>query len=288
MIIWLASYPKSGNTWLRFFILSLLAGNKSKKMNLNHLKAIMPFPRKSQFENLINNFLDIEEVAEKWLISQNKINSDKQIRFVKTHNMLMRYKNSQFTDLKNTLATIYIVRDPRNVITSVKNHYSYDNYEDTKKFLFNKSQIITLSKIQKEKYLEKADYPLPQIIGSWQTHYNSWKNMKKNFLLVKYENLIQNPKDEFKKISNFIETILKIKFNDLLIENAINQSSFDKLKSMEETHGFTESTFNKKTSEKNKFFYLGPNNDWAKILDKKISDEINNKFEPEMKELGYL
>ena len=37
-----------------------------------------------------------------------------------------------------------------------------------------------------------------------------------------------------------------------------------------------------------KFFHLGPNNDWKKILNKEISDEISERFEPEMKELGYL
>ena len=39
MIIWLASYPKSGNTWLRFYIISLLMGKKTD-LNLNHLRAI--------------------------------------------------------------------------------------------------------------------------------------------------------------------------------------------------------------------------------------------------------
>jgi len=60
MIIWLTSYPKSGNTWVRFFILSLLFGNKTE-INLNHLKSIEQFPSKSQFAGLeldIKNFLE--------------------------------------------------------------------------------------------------------------------------------------------------------------------------------------------------------------------------------------
>jgi len=286
MIVWLASYPKSGNTWLRFFIVSLLLGNK-KDINLNHLKAIMPFPRKSQFEGLISDFLNIKEVAKNWQISQNKINLDRKIKFLKTHNMLNRYGNSYFTDEKNTLATIYVVRDPRNVITSVKNHYSQANYDESKTFLFNEKQMITLSEIQEKKFKEK-DFPLPQIIGSWQTHYKSWKNMKKNFLLIKYENLVLSPNEEFKKISNFLQKILNTNFTQEQIESAIVKSSFNKLQQMEETHGFTESTENKTTGKKNKFFYLGPNNDWRKILDKEIAEEISSRFENEMKELEYL
>ena len=57
---------------------------------------------------------------------------------------------------------------------------------------------------------------------------------------------------------------------------------------MEEKKGFIESVENAQTGEKNKFFYLGPKNDWTKILDKEIADEISSRFEPEMKELGYL
>ena len=64
MIIWLASYPKSGNTWLRFFIISLLMGDKTK-LNLNHLKAIIDFPNKTQFEGLISEFLNLSEKTRK-------------------------------------------------------------------------------------------------------------------------------------------------------------------------------------------------------------------------------
>ena len=87
MIVWIASYPKSGNTWIRFFIISLLMGDKTR-LNLNHLKAILAYPNVSQFENLISNFLDLNEVAKNWIPSQKKINSDNNLRFLKTHNML--------------------------------------------------------------------------------------------------------------------------------------------------------------------------------------------------------
>ena len=287
MIIWLASYPKSGNTWLRFFIVSLLTNNKSN-INLNHLKAIVPFPRKSQYESLIKDFSNIKEVAKNWENSQDKINSKKTIKFLKTHNMLCRFGDNYFTNTKNTLGTIYIVRDPRNVITSVQNHYGHSNYGKSKEFLFNEKQIIKLSKIQEQKFIGNTDFPLPQIIGSWQTHYKSWKNMKKNFLQIKYENMIINPYEEFKKVSDYLQKLLKIKFSKEQIKKAISLSSFDKMQKMEETHGFTEGIEDEKTGEKKKFFFLGPKNDWKKILDKEIANEISTKFKLEMKELGYL
>ena len=286
MIIWLASYPKSGNTWLRFFILSLLIGKKTQ-LNLNHLRAIANYPGKSHFNGLISDYLHLDEVAKNWISAQNKINTDKNLRFFKTHNMLGKFKNYPFTDKNNTIATIHIVRDPRNVITSLKNHYNLSSYNDAKKFLFFKDQILSLSNQEKEKYLNKEKYPLPQFIGSWQTHYLSWKNMKMNYLLIKYEDLLKQPIKEFTKLSNFIGRLLGNKFTDENVSNAVKLSSFDNLKEMENKHGFTESPVNS-DGKKNKFFFLGPKNNWKKILDKEIIGNINNEFMAEMKELGYL
>ena len=287
MIVWIASYPKSGNTWIRFFIISLLMGDKTR-LNLNHLKAILAYPNVSQFENLISNFLDLNEVAKNWIPSQKKINSDNNLRFLKTHNMLGKLNNYQFTDNSNTLGAIHIVRDPRNIITSLKNHWSLSTYEETKKFLFNDYQILTLSEQEKEKYEKyKTKYPLPQIIGSWKTHYLSWKKMSKNYLFVKYEDLIQNPKDEFSRIADFIGKLTKINFSKNQINTSIELSSFEKLENMEKEHGFIESSINKE-GKKNKFFYLGLKNDWQNFLNKELSSEIFLKFKNEMEELGYL
>ena len=260
MIIWLASYPKSGNTWLRFFIISLLMGSKSK-INLNHLRAILTFPHNYQFEGLVSNLLDLEEIAKNWISSQKIINQDNKIKFFKTHNALGKYKGYPFTNSENTLGTIHVIRDPRNIITSLKNHYSFSEYDEAKRFLFNDNQAITYSEKQINEYRKKnIKYSLPQFLGSWKTHYLSWKNMKKNYILVKYEDLKDNPSVEFNKIANFITNLTGIKFADEQIKLAINLSSFEKLEELEKKHGFVESTTNKE-GKKNKFFFLGPRND---------------------------
>ena len=286
MIIWLASYPKSGNTWLRFYIISLLMGKKTD-LNLNHLRAIMNYPHSTHFNGLVSNLFDLNEISKNWITSQKKLNSDNKLRFFKTHNMLGKYNGYPFTDAQNTLGTIYIVRDPRNVITSVKNHYSLSNYDEALKFVFKDDQILTLSDRQKALYLKSKIFPLTQFVGSWKTHYLSWKNMKKNYILIRYEDLYENSKNEFTKVADFIGGLLKVKFTQAQIENAINLSSFERLENMEKENGFTESTINH-DGNRNKFFFLGPKNDWRKILDKSISSEIEKKFEKEMKELKYI
>ena len=286
MIIWLASYPKSGNTWLRFYIISLLMG-KQTNLNLNHLRAIMNYPHSTQFEDLVSDLFDFDEIAKNWITSQNKINSNKNLRFFKTHNMLGKFRGNLFTNSENTLGSIYIVRDPRNVVTSVKNHYSLSNYEEATEFIFNENQVLSLSDRQKDLYLKSKKFPLTQFVGSWKTHYLSWKNMKKNYLLVRYEDLVESPKNEFTKIADFVGNLLKLKFTEDQIDNAISLSSFDKLEKMEKDNGFTESTIDK-DGKRNKFFFLGPKNDWKKILNNNTSSLIEKEFEGEMKELKYL
>lgn len=286
MIIWLASYPKSGNTWLRFYIISLLMG-KQTNLNLNHLRAIMNYPHSTQFEGLVSDLFDLDEIAKNWITSQNKINSNKNLRFFKTHNMLGKYKGFPFTNSENTLGTIHVVRDPRNVVTSVKNHYSLSNYEEATKFIFKENQVLALSDRQKDLYIKSKKFPLTQFVGSWKTHYLSWKNMKKNYLLIRYEDLVESPKNEFTKIAGFIEDLLKLKFTEDQIDTAISLSSFDKLEKMEKDNGFTESTIDK-DGKRNKFFFLGPKNNWKKILNNNTSNLIEKEFEKEMRELRYL
>jgi len=283
MIIWLASYPKSGNTWVRSFISSLLYSNDGTN-DFSKLENIKQFPVRSQFQNFIDDLQDIKQVYQNWYIVQNYLNLDNKIKFIKTHHVNCKIDNFKFTDDTNSIGVIYIVRDPRNVACSVKNHFSLENFEEVKEFIFREHNwlgIIT------NKKLKPLDNKIPTLISSWKTNYLSWKNKTKNYLLIKYEDLIKDPHTEFSKISKYLENHLNTKFDQKKIERAIETCSFKNLQNLEMEGKFEESTIDK-NNKSVRFFHLGPDNDWKKILDKKIADEITAKFEPEMKELGYL
>ena len=286
MIIWLASYPKSGNTWLRFFIISLLLKDNNE-VGLKHLEGIKQFPTNYHYKNFNiskSNLGNLNEISKHWINAQKVINSDNKIRFFKTHNALLKIDNNIFTNEENTLGTIHIVRDPRNVLTSVNNHFHHNSLEESKEFIFDERKGI----FNKSKIEQNNIFTLPQVIGSWGTHYNSWKLIKKNYLLVKYEDLIEKPQLEFKRIASYLEPLVKLKFTDEDVSRAVKLSSFDRLKKIEENEGFVESVKNIETGKKETFFNLGPNNDWKKNLDKNVTNEINEKFAIEMGELGYL
>ena len=79
----------------------------------------------------------------------------------------------------------------------------------------------------------------------------------------------------------------KINANEDDINSIITNTSFENLSKLEKKGKFKENSFDK-SGEQNKFFYLGPKNNWKNILNEKDAHLLNSYFEKEMKELGYL
>tara|TARA_B110000003_G_scaffold45394_1_gene43213 strand:- start:1168 stop:2025 length:858 start_codon:yes stop_codon:yes gene_type:complete len=284
MIIWLASYPKSGNTWVRAFVTSLLYQSTGNNV-LENMDNIHAYPITENFYNLLNNFNDFKTIAKNWEISQDILNLDKKVRILKTHHSLCKINNYSFTNYKNSLGVINIVRDPRNVITSLMHHYSLKNYNNALKFILDENRFS--GRLGKKEDFERST-EFPTYISDWKNHYNSWKSFKKKKLLIKYEDLINSPEKTFKKVASFLSELLNIKISDKKIEEAILKSSFDNLQKSEKKFGFREAPPEENTKKKIKFFNLGPQNKWEKFLPNEIRNKIEKKFHKEMKELGYL
>tara|TARA_A100000164_G_C21764897_1_gene703443 strand:- start:63 stop:899 length:837 start_codon:yes stop_codon:yes gene_type:complete len=278
MIIWLASYPKSGNTWVRAFLSSILYSEKGIN-DFSTLHKIEQFPKKEHFEDLIEDLQNPKKIFENWKNAQNKINLNKNIKLLKTHHVLCKIDNFEFTDNSNSLGVIYVVRDPRTVLLSIKHHFGMKSLDEARDFITNENIWLGINK--SEKYKNKSN-KVPTLIGSWRVNYLSWKNKIQNYLIVKYEDLLENPQREFFKISKFIEKLMNCKFDEEKIKNAIETTSFQTLQKLEEKGLFTEQ------GQGAKFFNSGPNTDWKTQLDKNIIDEINLKFKNEMVELGYI
>ena len=290
MIIWLASYPKSGNTWLRT-ILNQLLFSKDRKENkvFENLDVITSYPQKKHFKNIsekltLSEFKDQEEVIKNWITSQDIINLDNKIKFFKTHNFACkRYneddkKSYSFTDLNNTLGVMYIVRDPRNIITSLKYHFSLKDYDAAFKMMDSTHTWLG----------DDDEDAVPQALASWDKHFDSWNRFPKNFLLIRYEDLLNNTKNEIKKITKYLNKFFDIKENDEIINTIIKNTSFSNLKKQENDQGFVESILDENTNERKKFFHLGPENKWENLLEERIINKIEKRFGSTMKKLGYL
>lgn len=276
MIIWIASYPKSGNTWVRLFLDYLFSPTNKFNVNKNY---IGQFPLREHFVGLTKNVDNQNEYARNCKKAQLKLNSDSKIKIFKTHNALWNWNNGQysFTDEKSSLGVIHIVRDPRNIVTSILNYFHKDNYDQALEFM-KENKVLGGG---------KDESGLPTIIGSWSNHYKSWKKFKKNNLLIRYEDLLEKPENEFFKITNFLKLVGKFQFKDDKIFEAIQNCKFNNLSKQEDLYGFDGNSYtNKKLNHK--FFNLGPKNKWENLLNPKIKNEIELLFKEEMKELNYL
>ena len=281
MIIWIASYPKSGNTWVRSFLGTYLYSSDGK-FNHNLMHEIHEFPDSEILKKYmdIKNFHNLNEISKHWIKVQSFINkfnlynnSKDDHVFLKTHSSMCNINGNNFTNKENTIAAIYIVRDPRNVVISLSNHFS-TSHEENSKTLTNEKYIA---------YSRTNNQIIPAVfMGSWSFHYLSWKNFNLiNKIFIRYQDLINNTEDTFKKLINFLSSFTTIKYNEKKFINSINSTQFKKLQKYEKEYGF-------EMGQKNKFFNLGKENNWKNLLNNTLEKNIREKCKKEMKDLGYI
>ena len=282
MIIWLASYPKSGNTLIRS-MLSAYFFSKDGTFNFKLLNNIKQFPDNSILRNLGIDTSDENEVVKNYIRAQEEINNrdGKSIRFLKTHSALNNINGNPFTNLKNSLGVIYIVRDPRKIINSYANH-SEISLEEAQ------SRILDITVLGGKN--EPANNTIIHA-GSWSSNYESWKEFKKidRYFLIKYEDLVSNPEKTFTNVLNFIYKLNKSKekIDQVKLTKTLNSTTFEYLQNLEKKESFKEATFSS-TNKKNKFFKYGIKNDGIKNIPEGLREDLEKVLYQEMKELGYL
>jgi len=278
MIIWIASYPKSGNTWVRFFLKSYFNNyysNITLAPKIYDNFKIQNFPNIFFMKERNVNYLNFQEIVKNWKNMQDYINLNNKTNFLKTHNALCTIKNYPFTTSENTSGGIYVVRDPRDVVISYADHFGTSLEEAVDRILSSEHNENPIDENGKSFILS--------LMGSWADHYNSWKSYKKRkILIIKYEDLIDNTFKTFLKIIEYLNKIQKTPVDIDKIKYSIEEVKFENLKKMESKEGFVE------RGKGRAFFRIGKAGNWRKELETRLVKKIEEKFSKEMKDLGYL
>jgi hypothetical protein len=283
-IIWIASYPKSGNTWLRAIVSSMLYTAKGS-FNFDLLKLIQQFDKIERYKylkelnikdfNKINN--NIKNISKHWIDSQKKIFLDNKINPIynifKTHSANLNVNTNQFTNINLSAGCIYIVRDPREVTVSFSKHFN-KSYDETVDFITNKNSCLSP--------LKKGSLVL---VSSWDINYQSWKISNIPTLFIKYENVLKDSEKEILKIYNFLNILLELNKENIdhMVKNIAENTKIEIFRNHEKKFKFSE-----KSKFNNNFFGDAKSDSWKEKLSKFHISKIEEKFEKTLIDLEYL
>ncbi len=271
-IVWLSSYPKSGNTWMRAFLANLLS-DQPGPLPLTEVQKICTG------ESLVSWYKmffgedfptdDNERVAAVRGEVQKRIAGLFKIPvFLKTHCYLGEAHGHQIFNMDVTLAAIYIVRNPLDVAISAAPHYGF-GIDESIDYLANEQSC---SKADEKLVYEKT--------ADWSLHVKSWTQIAHPGLLVlRYEDMLDKPEKTFTRVARFINARKTKK----QIRQAIKNSSFRTLQNLEEKESFSE-----KSIHSERFFRQGKSGGWKNTLNDEQIRRVVRAHREQMQRFGYI
>lgn len=273
-IIWLASYPKSGNTWFRSFLTALL---NQGEIDINKMETDGIFSSKEYIESILDICTD--DLRPRELESFRKVaftykaQEIQKESFVKIHDAYTysRWDGLPLIPASGSRVALYLVRNPLDVVLSLANHTGL-NVEDTIDKYMNCEEGAFVKK-------GKTDQQYYQLMGTWAMHASSWMNQKDIPVhVIRYEDMKVKPFETFK----IAVVQMQLPYNDESIIQAIEACDFKKLKQQEENKGFKE-----KALPSSAFFFKGETGRWKQELTKGQIIKIMTVNESMMKRFGY-
>ena len=271
-IIWLASYPKSGNTWMRAFIATYLE-NPDRPLRINDLpRYALGDSQVEHFERLSGKPLgdlsrpevnQLRARVQEWFVE-----SQREDIFVKTHNMIAQVGKVPLISPRATAGAIYIVRNPLDVSTSLAHHFQI-SLDRAIEILCDRGAI-----------LPAADSTIEQYVASWSRHAQTWLSAQGLVLhVVRYEDMRARPFKAFGAVVRFLDLPL----DRPRLRKALRFTSFEELKKQESEERFVEGH-----KDGRAFFREGRVGAWRETLSSRQVARIVDAHGPLMERFGYL
>ena len=272
-ILWLASYPKSGNTWLRAYLANLFR-NPPKPIPINELPSYALGDNfLIHYEQLSGRKADTltpdEITALRPKVHEWFALSRGDTVFVKTHNACVLANGQPLITPSATAGAIYVIRNPLDVTVSFASHYQV-THERAVELLCDENHMLPAVTGQ-----------IQQVLLSWSSHARSWlKAPGMRLHLMRYEDMQERPVKTFAALSKF----LGLPEDPERVKRAIKFSSFRELKKQEENSGFIEA----RPDGKSRFFRAGKVGSWRGVLRDDLVERLIEKHREMMIEFGYL
>ncbi len=275
-LVWLASYPKSGNTWMRAFLTNYQR-NSDKPADINHLDNGPIASARELFDDEVGveaSDLTLDEIDRlRPLVYTQYARSMETLEFLKIHDAYtLTSRGEPMIPPQATHATLYILRNPLDVAISYS-HHSHCTIDQSIQFMADDDHSLVGSK-------RRLNNQLRQILLTWSGHVLSWvdaPNMKVH--VVRYEDMKKDPFAAF----GAVVRVVGLPYDEERLRKAIEFSSFDTLKKQEQEHGFRE-----KMPMAESFFREGKSGGWRAKLTAEQVQAVVSAHAAVMRRFGYL
>ncbi|MGF1553108.1 MAG: sulfotransferase domain-containing protein [Paracoccaceae bacterium] len=267
-IVWLASYPKSGNTWLRSFLAKYFTP-KHDQLDINTLRRFTTGDVRADFFERASGRSPFKAADfDEWLMLRQKALhliavSKPQPHFVKTHCMVDRIGPYPLIPPQVTAAAIYLVRNPFDVAQSYARHLGY-------------SLDDTVALMENPKGINRTAANIFEVLGRWDDHVASWtraRGLARH--VMRYEDMVADPERAFRDLLAF----LKAPVNDGKLRRALRETSFEALRQEEAKKGFIE-----RPGHMDAFFAKGRAGSWREELSAEQVARLRASFLPTLEE----
>jgi hypothetical protein len=276
-IVWIASYPKSGNTWTRAFLhnLTKLMSGEADEQDINEMVRFSTWELdKRRYTGILgfepDNAVHRREIAAtRHAVHQQIADEVEGLIFIKTHNCLVLDRGHSTINFAVTAGAIYVVRNPLDVAISYA-HHSGRSIDDT---------IAVLGTPDGES--EGKERGIYEVLGSWSQHVASWTRKRHPALYVmRYEDMLADPQRVFGGLARHL--LLQPTQSEL--REAIARSSFERLAAQETEKGFRE----RPPHADQNFFREGRSGQWKEVLTPAQIERIVADHADVMRQFGYL
>lgn len=283
-IIWLASYPKSGNTWLRVFLANYLSASQ-EPVDINALATdkhtgMLASQRKLfddgvgvEASNLTEEEIELYRPHVYVQLSRKLEDEQTETFFMKTHDaFLTNVRGEPLFPKAATRGVIYLVRNPLDVVVSYAKHFGL-SIETSVRALNNQKHCLAGDQL-------KLNSQLRQHLLSWSQHISSWVDQSELPLhVMRYEDMKRSPLATFREALRFAD--LPERLHDL--EDALQKSSLRQLRDQERKKGFGENP-----RQTHAFFGRGQIGGWRRVLTKEQVASVIEVHGEMMQRFDYL